>query len=395
MSGLKLLLVDDDAFLIELLLNMLHGLGVPRVDTALSGARALQLLDAGGRYDIVISDLDMPGMDGIEFMRHLAGRRYTGEIILLTGTHARILQTAEALCKAHQLKLRGVLQKPVERTTLQEILAAGESTAHKLPSPDSTPLTSTNLADAIGGNHICAYYQPRVAIATRTIVAVEALARWRHPDRGLVPPENFIPLAEASGLIRDLTHCVLKQAIAQGAAWHRQGLTHRIAANTTVQDMRDIDFPDWLLAHLTAEGLPPSAVVLELTESMLMTNLNLTLDTLVRLRLKGITLAVDDFGTGYSNLAQLKRAPFGELKIDRSLLEDATVDSDGLVILETAIVMGKKLGMRVVIEGVETAEHWDLVSRLGADEVQGYLIARPMPADQLPAWVDDWNRQSR
>jgi EAL domain-containing protein (putative c-di-GMP-specific phosphodiesterase class I) len=203
-------------------------------------------------------------------------------------------------------------------------------------------------------------------------------------------PKTFIPMAEKSGVISDLCNAMLHSVIKQGAVWFDSGLDLKLAINVTAEDMEDVNFPDYLADMAHSYGFPLSNIVLELTESQLMDKLHLTLDTLIRLRLKGVTLAVDDFGTGYSNLGQIKRAPFGELKIDRSFVREGLRDDEGRAILEASILMGKKLGLTVVTEGIEKNDEYEIVSALGAHEVQGYLISTPMAADEVPAWIDRW-----
>jgi EAL domain-containing protein (putative c-di-GMP-specific phosphodiesterase class I) len=191
-------------------------------------------------------------------------------------------------------------------------------------------------------------------------------------------------------MMEKLSSAMFHGAITQGAQWLADGLDLKLAINVTAREMEDIVFPDRLTSLAQSLGFPLTHLVLELTESHLMENLHLTLDTLIRLRLKNVTLSVDDFGTGYSNLGKIKRAPFTELKIDRSFIQDSVKDEEGRVILEASIQMGKKLGMTVVTEGVETFEEWDMAAALGADEVQGYLIAKPMPGVKMPEWIAHW-----
>lgn len=391
-KSLRILLVDDDEFLLGLMSTSLESFGLRCVETASNGAQVLSMLEAGGRFDVILSDLNMPEMDGIELMRHLADRRFPGGVILLTGEHPKILQTAHLLAKAHELRLLGVLQKPFERDELLDLLNgfAVDAKAHK-PIDPGPEVSVQELREGIATGQIIPHFQPRVEIATHRVVGLETLARWQHPDKGLIMPGAFIPLAERHGLILELSEAMLLAAIRQGAAWLADGLELKLAVNVTAEDMEDVSIPDRLADMTQTHAMPLSNLVLELTESQLMENLNLTLDTLIRLRLKGVTLAVDDFGTGYSNLGQIKRAPFSELKIDRNFVSEGTRDEEGRAILEASILMGLKLGLRVVAEGVETDEEWALVKDLGAHEVQGYLIARPMPAEQIPAWISRWH----
>jgi EAL domain-containing protein (putative c-di-GMP-specific phosphodiesterase class I) len=393
---LRIMLVDDDEFLLDLMSANLNDYGVGEVLMATNGAQVLSKLAGGQHFDVILTDLNMPQMDGIELMRHLAELRYRGGIILLTGEDAKLLHTANTLAEAHRLRLLGVLQKPVSRSALAELLGQVEETATKESSDIHDPgISPDDLATAIHQSQIFPYFQPRISVSDRCVVGVETLARWLHPSKGMIMPRLFIPLAEQAGLIRELSQVILKAAIEQLGVWHASGLSLNLSVNVTADDLCDITLPDRLVTWCRAAGVSPSDVTLELTESQLMSKLERTLDTLIRLRLKGVKLAIDDFGTGYSNLGQIKRAPFSELKIDRSFVQDGVRDEQGRTILNASIVMGRQLGLNVVAEGVETEAEWDAVCSMGADEVQGYWIAAPMPAADLPQWVVDWNRPSK
>jgi EAL domain-containing protein (putative c-di-GMP-specific phosphodiesterase class I) len=390
-NSLNIILVDDDEFLVELMTVSLGRLGLQNVETTTCGADLVSMLEAGKSFDVILIDLNMPGMDGIELMRHLAYRRYSGGIIILTGEHPKILQTANSLARAHKLRLLGFLQKPFEQQDVVNLLNNFASVNDNAETTTPDPVVSAlELHEGIEKGQIIPFFQPRVEISTHKIVGIEALARWQHPNKGLIMPNTFIPLAEENGMIAELGNAMLDCSIKQGAVWLADGLELKLAINVTAIEMEDISFPDRLTSLAKTHGFPLTYLVLELTESHLMENMHLTLDTLIRLRLKNVTLSVDDFGTGYSNLGKIKRAPFSELKIDRSFIQEGVKDEEGRVILEASILMGKKLGLTVVTEGIETFEEWDMASALGADEVQGFLVAKPMPAKEVPEWVDHW-----
>jgi EAL domain-containing protein (putative c-di-GMP-specific phosphodiesterase class I)/CheY-like chemotaxis protein len=394
-SSLRIILADVDNFLVELMTTSLGMLGLHNIEATCSGEEVLTMLESGMSFDVIIIDLNMPGMDGIELMRHLAERTYQGGIIFLTGEHQKILRIASSLARAHNLRLLGFLQKPFEQKDLQQLLNSLSADSNIAESSSLEPIVSAEeLHEGINEGHIIPYYQPRVEIATHRIVGVEALARWKHPTKGLIMPNTFIPLAEQNGMSQDLGNTMLRCAIKQGAVWLAEGLELKIAINVSAEEMEDISIPDRLTSLSQTYGLPLTNLVLELTEVHLMDNLHLTLDALIRLRLKNVTLSIDDFGTGYSNLGKIKRAPFSELKIDRSFIQEGLMDKEGRVILEASILMGKKLGFTVVTEGIETFEEWDMVASLGADEAQGYLVAKPMPADNIPVWIDHWLKMS-
>lgn len=240
------------------------------------------------------------------------------------------------------------------------------------------------LATALRERELELHYQPKIALGSNELVGVEALARWRHPKLGFIPPTHFIPLAESAGLIDAITQWVIAEAARQWSEWHAAGLTTRIAVNISAVNLGHIDFPDLVGGILRSAKVNCAHFEIELTESATQNVVNL-LDTLTRLRLKGIHLAIDDFGTGYSSLLQLQRLPFSSIKIDRSFIGNADRSEDCRVIIRSVIDLAHNLGMEAVAEGVETETALQLLRDLGCDVVQGYLIGRPMSG---PAMLD-------
>ena len=211
--------------------------------------------------------------------------------------------------------------------------------------------------------------------------------RWRDPERGLMPPEEFVPLAEQTGLIKPMTSFVLAGALRQCREWSRAGLEIGVAVNLPVRGLLDRELPDEIGALLARLELPPGRLTLEITESMLMTDPARAVAVLDRLNAMGVALSIDDFGTGYSSLTQLKRLPVSELKIDRSFVIGMIEDKDDAAIVRSTIDLGHNLGLKVVAEGVETEEVRRELAELGSDLVQGYALSRPLSGDELAAWA--------
>ena len=243
-----------------------------------------------------------------------------------------------------------------------------------------------DLREAIHGGGLCLHYQPKVRIADGMPVTVEALARWRHPDRGDVPPEEFVPLAEKAGLVQELTRWVLAEALAQCSRWRRRGLRLGVAVNLSVWDLHDRDLPRQVMRFLQGFGLSPDVLTLEVTESAAMADPGRAREVLGELYVHGVRIAIDDFGTGFSSLAHLKQLPAHELKIDKSFVTDMCHDDNDAVIVRSLIDLGHNLGREVVAEGVEDQEIWDILAILRCDYAQGFHVARPMPAERLGAW---------
>jgi EAL domain-containing protein (putative c-di-GMP-specific phosphodiesterase class I)/CheY-like chemotaxis protein len=388
----RILVLDDDAFILKTISHALGRLGYAQVVTTSSAAQALTLLrDDGGAVDFVFCDLNMPEMDGIEFLRELADRGFAGGVALISGEDSRTLKIAEDLARARRLSVVGVIEKPVRAETLEALLAQWQTKAQEDFSLDPPPVTPEELRRAIEAGEFVAFFQPQIELATGWVAAVEALARWKSPGRGMVLPGSFIPVAEHHGLIGPLTERIMADALSNMAAWRSRGLELRMALNVSVENLKELDFPDRVLAGILAAGVSPASVILEITESRFMANPVTAMDTLVRLRLKKIRLSIDDFGTGYASLAQLRDIPFDELKVDRTFVQGAAQDEGARTILEASIALGQKLGMAVVAEGINSQEDWDRVARLGCHLAQGTFMAQPMAGADIPAWVDAWN----
>ena len=386
----RILVLDDDPFALKLLARQLAGLGVPDVEVFTSGEAALAALERIYAADLVLVDLNMPGMDGVEFLRHLGERGYPGSLALVSSEDLRILETAERLADGHGLQVLGHLTKPVAPKPLQDLLARWRSRAPARPVRSKKTYDAQEVRRAIEQHELLNYYQPKVELATGELRGVETLVRWLHPEDGLVFPDQFIGVAEEHGLIDALTRVVLSGALAQAQRWRAGGLSLRVAVNVSMDNVRRLDFADYVASEVERHGLAPSDLILEVTESRLMQDAQNALDVLTRLRLKRFSLSIDDFGTGHSSLTQLRNIPFDELKIDQSFVHGAAQDGTRRAIFEASLNIARQLGMTSVAEGVEDAADWAYLQSAGCDLAQGYFIAKPMPGGALPTWRVDW-----
>ena len=244
-----------------------------------------------------------------------------------------------------------------------------------------------DLRQAIEQERFLLYYQPKLHVKTGSVDHVEALVRWKHPERGLIPPDQFIPLAEQTGLIKPLTLWVIEEALQQCKRWSRQGLDMTVAVNLSARSLHDPQLVDTIRDRLRAHGLKPSSLGVELTESAVMADPVRAMDTLSRLRRMGIQIAIDDFGTGYSSLGYLKRLPVDEIKIDKSFVMDMALNHDDAVIVRSVLDLGHNLGLKVVAEGVENQRILDVLVSMGCDLAQGYHVCHPLHAEAFMTWL--------
>lgn len=261
-------------------------------------------------------------------------------------------------------------------------------------SPERLALVG-ELRAALAHHVLTLHYQPQVDLGSGRICGVEALVRWPHPERGLIPPSRFIPLAEETGLIAPLTDWVLTEAVRQGREWQRAGLLLPVSVNLSMWNLHDPTLPERVAGLLRAHGMPPDSLRLELTESALMTDPQHALDVLMRLAALGVRLTVDDFGSGYSSLTYLKKLPVNELKIDQSFVREMATDATDAAIVASTVALGHALGLRVVAEGIEDQATWDLLVGMGCDVIQGYYLSRPLPPDDLACWLRETPGSSR
>jgi EAL domain-containing protein (putative c-di-GMP-specific phosphodiesterase class I) len=253
----------------------------------------------------------------------------------------------------------------------------------------------TELRQAVDGGQLRLFLQPKLKLDTGRVGGAEALVRWQHPSRGLVPPMEFIPFAEQTGFIRTLTMWVFEEAARHWIALQAEGLALTLSINLSTRDLLDPDLPSKFDALLVKHRVPAEAFCLEITESAIMDDPQRALATLNRLSGLGFKLSIDDFGTGYSSLAYLKRLPVDELKIDKSFVLSMETDPDDAKIVRSTVDLAHNMGLTVVAEGVENAKVWDLLRELECDEAQGFHMGKPMPAGDFHAWSIGWIAKHR
>ncbi len=391
---MQILAIDSDGAALDASVGMLKKLGYERIHTASDGSYGLGLMDdPDDPIDLVMCDLVMPEMDGIEFMRRIHDLGYQGALLLLSNESRRILDIALELAKSYQLNILGTLQKPLDPAALDSLLAGLAAPHTQKQYAQTEPISRKELRAGLTGmsSGLTLFYQPKVHIKSGDIRSLEAVARWQHPERGLLGPGAFIPVAEKDGLIDTLTFSIYREAVQQVAAWNRAGTRLQVSVNLSINTFLRENFLRFLLDTAQEFNVSPEQLMLEVTESQVTENLTACQEIMMRLRLKKFGLSIDDFGTGNSSLVQLKHIPFTELKIDRAFVHGAATNSSARAILETSVDLARRLEMQTVAEGGETREDWKLVESLGVDYFQGYFCAKPMSAADLGAFVKTWS----
>ena len=268
--AVKIMLLDDEPFMLKLIGRQLENLGFTALSPYTSGAAALDALAGpSGPPELILLDLNMPEMDGIEFVRHLVERHYAGSLVLISGEDERMLQASTKLVQAHKIKVLGHLRKPVSPTALAALLEGWAPAATARLRTAKAAYDVEAVRAAINNGELVNYYQPKVAVADGRVVGVETLVRWRHPVDGMVFPDQFIGVAEAHGLIDDLTRVVLRAALAQARVWRDAGLALHVAINVSMDNLAALGFADFVAAEALAAGVSPTEIVLEVTESRL------------------------------------------------------------------------------------------------------------------------------
>lgn len=384
----SVLAVDDDNDVV----NAICAIGRRAGFDAVSSTSSADLAALVERVvpDVIVLDLQMPGTDGVGALRYLADKKVTARIILVTGMDERTLVAAEQYAVRRGLLVSAALQKPFDP---EELFAEFKKVYGTLQ-----PISEDDLHQALRNEEFVVHYQPiiqRFADDTWDVCAVEALLRWQHPTRGCIAPESFLAIAEGHGFSRALTDFVLQRGIEQMKGWLAQDLRVGLRVNIAATLIGDLEFPDRLEAMLIEQGVEPSALALELTETAMLEQTSETFDILTRLRIKNVNLAIDDFGIGHSSLTQLLRMPFNEMKIDKSLVGQITGSKEAEIMVDALISLAHKLGLSACAEGVEDAASLAMLEKFGCDYVQGFYVSPPVPAKEVPRVIAHWDSQQK
>lgn len=389
-SPRHVLIVDDDELLRRSVRRILTSIGIEQIEEAGDGYRALELLRGASHPDVVICDLRMPNMDGITLIRHFADEGYSGHFIIISGEDDRLIASVAELARGHDLSLLGAVEKPVRRSQLEALMLAATERQPTVAETHTKPVTAEELSRLIDQGSIRVVYQPKVDVRSRRVVGVEALSRLEVAPKVIVGPASFLDTATNADLMMELSTAMIAESVHQVSTWQQSdGIELRLAVNITVDSLKNSHMPEFLIERLNNAGITPARITFEVTETQIVANSKLPMEIFNRLHLMGVKLSIDDFGTSYSSFLQLKSLPFKELKIDRSFVSEALRDRAARAIIESSVVLAQRLGIRVVAEGVETPSEWDFIESLGVDEIQGFLVAKPMDAASFTAWMKE------
>ncbi|QND86822.1 Two-component system response regulator protein [Chromobacterium vaccinii] len=379
-----ILIIDDSRVQRQHATDLCRQLGIASVREAPDGERGLTLMRVQ-MPDLLLLDLEMPKQDGVQVMQEMARSGLSTPVIITSGKDYLLISTVELMGRELGLPVLGCLQKPLQRPALLDLM-------HRVWTPkaersDDSQLAADEVRVALEKGQIIPYYQPKVNLADGRVKGAEMLARWQHPDQGLIPPSRFIPVIEESGWATELTMLMLRQGLTQWQEWARHGLRLPLSVNLSALSLRGDDLVDEIECYVRGSHVPPRFIIFEVTETAIVDNLAQAIGCAVRLRLAGLGLSIDDFGTGFATLQQLTRFPFTELKIDQSLVTGISDKPHLQAVFNSIIEMARRLQLSTVAEGIETAEDYRLMSERGCQLGQGYYFARPLPAAAFLEWT--------
>lgn len=337
--------------------------------------------------DLLFIDIYMPDLDGIEFLRHLSNQNIRSKIFLMSGFDSKLLYGAESIAKAYGLNVLGIITKPFQLSEFLNAIKDSENyQPHKKGAVNEIFFTKDELIHGVEKDEMFLLYQPKIDLKTNQTIGFEALIRWKHPNKGVINPDNFISFAENNDYIHEITLYVIHKSLRLAKDLFKSGYKFKLAINMSASEFNDLGLPDALAKILETYRIDPSQIIIEVTETNIFNDLAKSMDTLLRLRMKGFHISIDDFGTGYSTFQQLKRVPFSELKIDRLFILDCLSNPDSAAIIKSTIDLAHKLGIQVVAEGIENEQIKQFLIDNNCDIGQGFYFSKPLYPNEILKW---------
>lgn len=393
-AHLHFLVAQADPAQRRALVDLLGQLGASRVTDVPDGHLALQTLEAGlaPAVNVAIVDLALPGMDGLELIRRLGQIQVPARLVVTGAQPADLLFSVETLAEAYGVELLGVIARPVSAAKLKPLLDNYSPLARPPRKPGGPRFTFQQIGIGLQKRQFEPFFQPKIELATGQVKGLEAFARWRHPEHGVLGPASFMEALEESGRIDFLDWSMIELSVERCRWFQEQGIPVPISLNIAPETLAHPAFVRQIVAALERHKVLPDYITFELPESSVLNTNPDFIERLVRLRMMGFGLAIDDYGTGRSNLQLLARIPFTELKIDRSFVDGASKRRPLGTVLRSCLNLAHSLDRMSVAVGVETRQDWDFLQSLGCTYAQGYHIANPMEATAFPAWLADWRQ---
>lgn len=380
MKPFSILIVEDHPFQLMYLQNLFNELGDHYLECAQDGVQALACLQRQD-FDLVLTDLLMPGMDGVQFIQKLAAMRARPALAIMSSSSRRMLMAASLVARNLQVNVIGLISKPVQASALRDLIEQLMRLRDKTPPPPLAEIDRQSLIDALDNAELEAWFQPKKALANGRIVAAEALVRWIHPEHGMLLPGVFLPALSAFNLEERLLWLMLEQGMKAQAQWARQGYDIPVSINLPTHLLNSDDLPDRIHAFVLRHNGVPEKIFFELMECSTPQEISNFYAGACRLRIKGFGLSQDDFGKGYSSYINLVSTPYTELKIDRALVHGCNENEELAQALTSIVGLGRQLGLTVVAEGVETAQELALLRKIDCTQVQGFLISHAVSSD--------------
>lgn len=382
------LILDDDPTQVAILKAYFASLKFAEVKGTTNPAEALDYLNnKQNEIDLIVSDLQMPEMDGLEFLRHLNSIKYDGKLAIISGVKNDLLEHAGRLARMHNLNIIGQVSKPVTKGSLDNVFLK-ENHNYALPTkPQTQFITQNDFSNGMANDEIEPYFQPKIDVLTGRIIGAEALVRWNKPNVGFVSPEVLINYAENNGRIEELTFYLFNKTLKSAVNFLEFDPSQVFATNLSPLMARNLALPDQLLARIKSHGLKAESFSFEVTENNILNLDTTTLEVLSRLRILEFDVAIDDFGTGSSNIQTLRDFPYSELKIDRAFVANAVNDVFSRETVRAAVSLSHDRGMKIVAEGIEDAETLRFIREQGIEYAQGFLFSKALNQDDYLTFI--------
>jgi EAL domain-containing protein (putative c-di-GMP-specific phosphodiesterase class I) len=383
-----ILVADDSPGIRQFLVALLEAKTGAEVLGVEDGQAALEVIEGGYQPDLALFDLNMPRLDGVQLLRRLADSNFNCPIVIISGLSQQIIGTIEKLSQQYQLNVVGTIGKPIDETAVDELLTRLQN--QKPDKAKASEIKTYEVLEALKNGKVEPWFQPQVELQRRRLVGFEVLCRIRHKRHGLMLPNSFMHTLERSDLIRVVTLDLMQHAIELVHSMPEEQQFFTLSFNLSAQLFDDESFIDELINVINNAPIRKDRIIIEITETTVASTPLKELEGAARIAITGCGLSIDDFGSGTATFERLHALPFTELKIDQQYLPKDQITEAQRALLESTINMARRLGMKVVMEGVETFRQWELVQHLGCEMAQGYFIAAPMAASEVSDWINQW-----